>query len=103
MVSALAIAPEPSSAARSATIKLPARSPANLVVERKNWGFEVMGDRIEHLVERTNLDSEGSLERFQTELDRLGINDALEAAGVQPGETVRIAGMRVEYHPWRAA
>ena len=99
MVSALASAPEPSSPARSATIKLPARTPANLVVERKNWGFEVIGDRVEHLVERTNLESEGSLERFQTELDRLGVNDALEAAGIQPGETVRIAGIEFEYQP----
>ena len=99
MVRSLASAPEPMAPARSATIKLPSRVPANLVVERKNWGFEVLGDRVEHLVERTNMDSEGSLERFQTELDRLGVNDALEAAGIQPGETVRIAGVEFEYQP----
>ena len=99
MVAALASAPEPSAPARSMSIKLPARAHPNLVVERKNWGFEVIGDRVEHLVERTNLESEGSLERFQTELDRLGVNDALEAAGIQPGETVRIAGIEFEYQP----
>src|SRR5229473_2340452 len=72
MLSAIASAPEPRTPARLATIKLPVTSP-NLVVERKTWGFEVQGGRVEHLVQHTNLDSEGSLERFQIELDRLGV------------------------------
>ncbi|HAF18370.1 MAG TPA: hypothetical protein DCK96_01275 [Chloroflexi bacterium] len=98
MVSAIATAPEPRTPARPATIKLPVTG-TNLVVERKAWGFEVQGGRVEHLVEHTNLDSEGSLERFQTELDRLGVNEALEGAGVEPGDTVRIGGIEFEYQP----
>jgi GTP-binding protein len=98
MVSAIAHAPEPRTPARPATIKLPVKGP-NLVVERKAWGFEVQGGRVEHLVEHTNLDSEGSLERFQAELDRLGVNEALEGAGVEPGDTVRIGGVEFEYQP----
>jgi GTP-binding protein len=98
MVSAIATAPEPRTPARPATIKLPVTS-TNLLVERKSWGFEVQGGRVEHLVEHTNLDSEGSLERFQTELDRLGVNEALEGAGVEPGDTVRIGGVEFEYQP----
>jgi Obg family GTPase CgtA-like protein len=54
---------------------------------------------VERLVERTDLESEGSLARFQTELDRLGVNAALETAGVQPGATVRVAGIEFEYQP----
>ncbi len=98
MVSAIASAPEPRTPARPATIQLPVTA-TNLVVERKAWGFEVQGGRVEHLVEHTNLDSEGSLERFQTELDRLGVNEALEGAGVEPGDTVRIGGVEFEYQP----
>jgi GTP-binding protein len=98
MVSAIATAPEPRTPARPATIKLPVTG-TNLVVERKAWGFEVQSGRVEHLVEHTNLDSEGSLERFQTELDRLGVNEALEGAGVEPGDTVRIGGIEFEYQP----
>ena len=99
MVAALATAPEPMAPARPATIKLPLSVPASLTVERQAWGFEVHGGRVEHLVERTNLDSEGSLERFQTELDRLGVNEALEGAGVEAGDTVRIGGIEFEYQP----
>src|SRR5260370_4415124 len=65
MVSAIAKAAEPRTPARAATIKRPVTGP-NLVVERKASGFEVQAGRVEHLVEHTNLDSEGSLERFQT-------------------------------------
>ncbi len=98
MVGAIARAPEPETPARPATIKLPAPS-AGLAVEKKPWGFVVRGDRVEHLVAHTNLESEGSLERFQSELDRLGVNDALEGAGVQPGDTVRVGGIDFEYRP----
>ena len=98
MVTALASAPEPMAPARPAKIKLtPAAS--NLVVERKQWGFAVEGSRVEHLVAHTNLDATGSLERFQVALDRLGVNEALEAAGVQPGDTVRIGDVEFEYQP----
>jgi len=99
LVGALASAPEPMAPSRPATIKLPASAPRDLVVERKTWGFLVHGERVENLVARTDLESEGSLERFQAQLDRLGVNEALEAAGVQPGDTVRIGGGEFEYRP----
>ncbi len=99
LVAALASAPEPMPPARPATIKLPAPSSRDLVVERKSWGFVVHGERVESLVARTNLDSEGALERFQTRLDRLGVNEALVAAGVQPGDTVRIGDAEFEFQP----
>jgi Obg family GTPase CgtA-like protein len=33
------------------------------------------------------------------ELDRLGVTAALESAGVQPGDSVRIADVEFEYFP----
>jgi GTPase len=94
----VASAPAPGVPAPARVTKLPVRA-EGLVVERKPAGFVVRGERVERLVERTDLESEGGLARFQTELDRLGVNNALEAAGVKPGDTVRIAGVEFEYQP----
>ncbi len=100
MVVALAAAPEVIAQGLPKKVKLPERpARARLVVEKVAWGFAVSGDRVEHLVERTDLDSEGALARFQSELDKLGVNVALESAGVQPGDTVRISGIEFEYQP----
>ena len=92
-------APPPQVPAAATLTRLPERRRDDLVVERKPFGFSVRGERVERLVERTDLDSEGALARFQSELDRIGVNAALEAAGVKPGDTVRIAGVEFEYQP----
>ena len=101
MVSALAVAPEVTAQGLAVKkTKLPERpATAGLAVERKPWGFAVSGDRVEYLVGRTDLESEGALARFQSELDRLGVNTALESAGVQPGDTVKISEIEFEYQP----
>jgi GTPase len=99
IVATLATAPDPPAPGPPRTIKLPVARDPELAVERLPWGFIVRGDRVERLVERTNLESEGGLARFQTELDRLGVNSALEAGGVQPGDTVKVAGIEFEYQP----
>jgi GTPase len=100
VVNTLAGAPEPRPQGPARAIKLPAAGKrSELEVERLSWGFVVRGDRVERLVERTDLESAGGLARFQTELDRLGVNAALEAGGVQPGDTVRIAEVEFEYQP----
>jgi GTP-binding protein len=99
-IKAVASAPEPSQPAPPRNVtKLAMKPSGELVIERRPFGYEVRGERVERLVERTDLESEGSLARFQTELDRLGVNAALETAGVQPGDTVRVAGIEFEYQP----
>jgi GTP-binding protein len=100
IVAMLAAAPEPQPQGPMRATKLvPARTRIELAVERLTWGYVVRGDRVEHLVERTDLESSGGLARFQTELDKLGVNAALEVAGVQPGDTVRISEIEFEYQP----
>ncbi len=103
MVAALAVAPEVTAQGLASTKKktlLPGRPvPAGLAIDRQPWGFAVSGDKVEHLLDRTDLDSEGALARFQSELDRLGVNTALESAGVQPGDTVKISDVEFEYQP----
>ncbi len=98
VVKVVATAPAPSLPAAAKVTKLPVRS-SEMVVEKKPSGFVVHGERVERLLERFDLDSEGGLARFQSELDRLGVNEALEAAGVKPGDDVRIAGVEFEYQP----
>ena len=99
IIKLVATAPEPPTPAPAKVTTLPVRRSDDLIVERKPSGFVVRGERLERLLERTNLDSDGGLARFQSELDRLGVNAALEAAGVQPGDTVRISGVEFEYQP----
>jgi GTP-binding protein len=99
IVVTLANAPEPRPQGPARAIKLLAAARSDLAVERLAWGFVVRGDRVERLVERTDMESTGGLARFQTELDKLGVNSALETAGIQPGDTVRIGEVEFEYQP----
>ena len=76
------------------------RGPAEpAAVERHPWGFLVSGTAVERLVARTRFDSEAATQRFQVALDRMGVSDALEEAGAEPGDTVRIGDMEFEYEP----
>jgi GTP-binding protein len=69
-------------------------------MEREGDAFRIRGKRIERIAVQTNFEVEESAERFQRDLDRLGIDGALRRAGVQPGDTVRIG--RVEFE-WGAS
>jgi GTP-binding protein len=66
-------------------------------LEREDDAFRVRGRRIERIAVQTNFDVEESAERFQHDLDRLGIDGALRRAGVQPGDTVRIGRVEFEW------
>ncbi len=78
----------------------PRRAPAEPPeVRRRSWGFEVGGAGVERLVARTDFNSEEGLQRFQARLRRLGVDHALQEAGVEPGDTVRIGDLEFEYQP----
>ena len=72
------------------------------VIEHEDGVFRVSGKRIERIAAQTNFDVEESAERFQRDLARLGIDDALRRAGVEPGDTVRIGATELEWEaqPW---
>jgi len=59
-------------------------------VEREADGWRVRGVRIERLAAMTVWNLDEAVRRFQRTLERVGITAALEEAGVQPGDTVRI-------------
>jgi GTP-binding protein len=66
-------------------------------LEREGDVFRVRGKRIERIAVQTNFEVEESAERFQRDLDRLGIDGALRRAGVRPGDTVRIGRVEFEW------
>jgi GTP-binding protein len=98
IASLVASAPAPQLPAAANVKKLRPRG-TQLSVEKKGGAFVVHGEPVERLLERFDLETEGGLARFQSELDRLGVNRALESAGVKPGDTVRIAAAEFEYQP----
>jgi GTP-binding protein len=74
------------------------------VTQESKTRFRVSGERIERLVSMTDMNNPFALERMQRELDRMGISDALRTAGVEPGDTVAIGRVELEWsnEPWRA-
>jgi GTP-binding protein len=66
-------------------------------VEREEDGWRVHGVRVERLAAMTIWNLDEAVCRFQRALDRMGIADALEEAGVQPGDTVRIGDRELEW------
>jgi len=94
-------APVPAVAPEPAVQKLRGRRSAGPApaVRKQSWGYEVIGERALSLVERADFDSQHSFDWFQVQLHRQGISAALEEAGVQPGDTVRIGELEFEYQP----
>ena len=74
--------------------------PDRFVVERDGDGaFRVRGKRIERIASQTDFDIEESAERFQRDLERMGIDAELRRAGITSGDLVRIGGSELEWEP----
>jgi GTP-binding protein len=59
--------------------------------------YRVRGKRVERLVAMTDLNSEEGTAYLQKQLERLGVFEALERAGVQVGDTVQIGEWETEW------
>jgi GTP-binding protein len=59
--------------------------------------WRVEGRRVERLVAQTDFENDESAGRFQRELARLGVVDALRRAGVEAGDTVHIGSVELEW------
>jgi GTP-binding protein len=68
-------------------------------VEREGDAFRVRGRRIERLAAQTDFSIDESAERFQRDLERLGIDKELRRAGVEPGDVVRVGGVELVWQP----
>ncbi|MEG1661614.1 MAG: Obg family GTPase CgtA, partial [Clostridiales bacterium] len=59
--------------------------------------WQVTGERIEKLVKMTDLNNDEAVLRMQRIFVKMGLEDALRRTGVEPGDTVNIAGNSFEY------
>jgi GTP-binding protein len=66
-------------------------------ITRDADGFHVTGKKIERAAAMTYWDEEAAVLRFQKILETLGVSEALEAAGVQVGDTVYIGDYELEW------
>jgi len=67
-------------------------------VEREPDGaFRVRGKRAERVAAQTNFDVEESTERFQRDLERLGVDAELRRAGIVAGDLVRFGEVELEW------
>ncbi|MGN6168881.1 MAG: Obg family GTPase CgtA, partial [Solirubrobacteraceae bacterium] len=61
--------------------------------------YSVSGDGVERLVARYDLDNEDALAHLEMRLRGIGVIDALEAQGFEPGDDVEIAGVMFDLDP----
>ncbi|MER3454111.1 MAG: GTPase ObgE [Acidimicrobiia bacterium] len=73
--------------------------PRGFLVERKNNEFVVVGDVADRLSRIEPLDSRGAIDYINAVLRRSGVERALEQAGAQAGDTVRLGEVSLEWHP----
>ena len=59
-------------------------------VEHENGRYVVSGESVERLALKTDWGNREGVERFQHELQRIGVLGALRRAGAEPGDEVRI-------------
>ena len=60
--------------------------------------YLVRGTDVEAMVQRTDLESEGGVEWLHSNLDRMGVLAGLEQMGAEPGDTVFVGDVELEYH-----
>jgi GTP-binding protein len=76
--------------ARELPVFRPPEDEEAFTVEWEQDGWRVRGIRVERMAARTVWNLDEAVRRFQRTLDRMGVSLALEQAGVQLGDTVRI-------------
>lgn len=69
----------------------------NFRIVRDEEGYVVEGEDLERYMERFDFENEAALRHLERLFDRVGIYDALRKAGVEDGDTVRIAGLEFEF------
>ncbi|MCA9975451.1 MAG: GTPase ObgE [Anaerolineales bacterium] len=66
-------------------------------IERESKGWRVHGKQIERIAAMTYFEFDATLNRFQHILEKMGITQALEEAGVQTGDIVYIGDEELEW------
>jgi len=76
----------------------PEADPREFSIDRTGEGWRVKGASLERAAAMTYWQHEGSLRRFQRLLERIGVDEALRQAGIQPGDTVFVGDYELEWH-----
>jgi len=92
----LARLPRPEPAAQEIPVFRLDETP-EFTVEREEEGWRVRGDRVEQLVAQTRWEYHDAVQRAQRLMEAMGVFDALRQAGVEPGDTVRIGEVELEW------
>lgn len=77
----------------------PAASRAFHVEAVADGGFRVVGEGIDRLVSRFDVDNEDAMAYLESRLRSIGVIRALEEAGFEPGDDVEIGGITFELDP----
>jgi GTP-binding protein len=75
----------------------PAEQEDAFMVEREGDGWRVRGVRVERVAAMTPFVLPEAAARFQRQLRAMGVEQALQEAGVQPGDMVRIGDEELEW------
>jgi len=78
----------------------PRGSGRSFTIERRGEAWGVRGEGIERVAAQTDWRYHEAVERFQRILDRWGISQALEEAGVAEGDRVYIGDMELIWQPF---
>jgi GTPase len=73
--------------------------PEAITVAREGDGWRVIGSEAERAVAMANLDNDESVSRLQRKLISIGVERALEDAGANSGDEVRIGEAAFEFEP----
>jgi GTP-binding protein len=77
----------------------PGRQAAFRIERTDAAGYRVVGEGVERLIARHDLDNEEAQRLIEDRLRGMGVIKALEAAGFTPGDDVEIAGVTFELDP----
>jgi GTP-binding protein len=89
--------PEPEPMQEEIAILRPAEAEGAFSIEQEGDDWRVRGVRVERVAAMTPFVLPEAVARFQRQLRAMGVLDALEEAGIQPGDMVRIGDQELEW------
>jgi GTP-binding protein len=89
--------PVPQVAPATPALFRPAEQEDAFRIEREGGGWRVRGVRVERIAAMTPFVLPEAAARFQRQLRAMGVEAALEEAGIQPGDLVRIGERELEW------
>ncbi len=95
----LSTLPAPELAPVAPAVFRPHQEEDAFTIDREEDGWRVRGVRVERVAAMTPFNLPEAASRFQRQLRAMGVVQALEQAGVQPGDMVRIGEEELEWQP----